>query len=105
MILTNTADVAGKEVQECLGLVKGSSIRAKHLGKDIMSFFRFLVGGELKEYAEMIDESRKAATEAMVKEAEKLGADAIVNIRFATSAVMQGAAEILIYGTAVKFKQ
>lgn len=104
MILTNTSDIAGREIQECLGLVKGSSIRAKHLGKDVLSFFRFLVGGELKEYAEMIDESRKIATTEMLREAEGLGADAIVNIRFATSAVMQGAAEILVYGTAVKIK-
>jgi uncharacterized protein YbjQ (UPF0145 family) len=104
MILTNTSNVTGKEIIETLGLVKGSTIRAKHLGKDIQSFFRMIVGGELKEYGEMIEESRKIATAIMVKEAKKLGANAVVNIRFATSAVMQGAAEILVYGTAVKLK-
>lgn len=104
MILTNTSDVAGREIIETLGLVKGSTIRAKNIGKDIMSGFRTLVGGELKEYAEMIDESRKIATAQMVKEAEKMGADAVVCVRFTTSAVMQGAAEILAYGTAVKLK-
>lgn len=102
MILTNTDFIAGKEIIETLGLVKGSTIRAKHIGKDITALFRNLVGGELKEYTEMIEEARKIATAHMVKDAEKLGADAIINIRFSTSAVMQGAAEILVYGTAVK---
>ncbi len=104
MILVNTSTIAGKEIDEALGIVKGSTIRAKHIGKDILSAFRQLVGGELKEYGEMIEEARKIATAKMVKEAEQLGADAVVNIRFSTSAVMQGAAEILIYGTAVKLK-
>lgn len=105
MILTNTNDIPGKEVIETLGLVKGSTIRAKNIGKDILAGFRHLVGGELKEYSEMLDEARKIATGKMVKEAEKLGANAIVNIRFSTSAVMQGAAEILVYGTAVRCKE
>ena len=104
MILVNTNEVAGKEIIESLGLVKGSTIRAKHIGKDIVSGFRQLVGGELKEYSEMIEEARKIATAKMVEEAKSLGADAVVNIRFSTSAVMQGAAEILVYGTAVKTK-
>lgn len=104
MILVNTSTVAQKEISETLGIVKGSTIRAKHIGKDILSGFRQLIGGELKEYSEMIDEARKIATSKMVKDAETLGADAIVNIRFSTSAVMQGAAEILVYGTAVKIK-
>ena len=104
MILINTSTVPGKEIGEVMGIVKGSTIRAKHIGKDILSAFRQLVGGELKEYGEMIEEARKIATSKMVKEAETLGADAVINIRFSTSAVMQGAAEILIYGTAVKFK-
>lgn len=104
MILVNTSEIAGKEIIETLGLVKGSTIRAKHIGQDIVSGFRHIIGGELKEYSEMIEEARKIATSIMVKDAESLGADAIVNIRFSTSAVMQGAAEILIYGTAVKLK-
>lgn len=104
MILVNTNNIADKEIVQSLGLVKGSTIRAKHIGKDIVSGFRQLVGGELKEYSEMIEEARKIATAKMVEEAELLGADAVINIRFSTSAVMQGAAEILVYGTAVKTK-
>ncbi len=88
-----------------MNLVKGSTIRAKHLGKDLLAGFRQIVGGELKEYSIMLDESRQISTGKMVAEAEKLGADAIINIRFATSNVMQGAAEILVYGTAVKLKK
>jgi len=103
-ILTNTSEIAGKEIVETLGIVKGSTIRAKHIGKDIASAFRQLVGGELKEYSEMLNEARQIATGKMVEEAEKLGADAVINIRFFTSAVMQGAAEILVYGTAVKLR-
>ncbi len=102
MILVNTNTIAGKEIIETLGLVKGSTIRAKHVGKDIVAGLRQLVGGELKEYTEMIDEARKIAMDRMVKEAQALGANAIVNIRFSTTAVMQGAAEIMAYGTAVK---
>lgn len=102
MILTNIDYVPGYEVTKSLDLVKGSTIRAKHVGKDILAAFRQIVGGELKEYGEMINESRQISTGKMVTEAEKLGADAVINIRFTTSTVMQGAAEILIYGTAVK---
>lgn len=102
MILTNIDYVPGYEVTESLALVKGSTIRAKHVGKDIVSVFRQIVGGELKEYSEMINESRQISTSKMVAEAENLGADAIINVRFTTSNVMQGAAEILAYGTAVK---
>jgi uncharacterized protein YbjQ (UPF0145 family) len=105
MILTNIDYVPGYEVIESLGLVKGSTIRAKHVGKDLLAVFRQVVGGELKEYSEMINESRQISTARMVAEAEKLGADAIINIRFATSNVMQGAAEILAYGTAVKLSK
>jgi len=104
MILTNTDNIPKKEITEVLGLVKGSTIRAKHIGKDIVSGFRMLVGGEMKEYADMLEEARSIALANMVRQAEGLGADAIVNIRFATSAIMQGAAEILVYGTAVKIK-
>lgn len=102
MILINTDNVPGKEITEALGLVKGSTIRAKHVGKDIVSGLRMLVGGEMKEYAEMLEEARSIALAKMTKQAESLGADAVINIRFSTSAVMQGAAEILAYGTAVK---
>lgn len=104
MILVNTSTIAGKEISETLGLVRGSTIRAKHIGKDIAAAFRQIVGGELKEYSKMLTEARQIATKQMVEEAESLGADAIINIRYSTSAVMQGAAEILVYGTAVKFK-
>ncbi|SCY93420.1 YbjQ family protein [Alkaliphilus peptidifermentans] len=104
MIIINTLEIPGREVTEVLGLVKGSTIRAKHIGKDIMAGLRHIVGGELSEYTQMLNEARDAALEMMSKEAQKLGADAVINVRFSTSAVMQGAAEILAYGTAVKLK-
>lgn len=104
MILVNSSSIANKEIVETLGLVKGSTIRAKHIGKDIVAGLRHIVGGELKEYTDMIDDARKIAINKMVKEAESLGADAIINIRFSTTAIMQGAAEIMAYGTAVKTK-
>lgn len=102
MILVNTDYITGKNF-EMLGLVKGSTIQSKNIGKDITQSFKTLVGGELKAYTQMMDEARALATRRMEEEAESLGADAIVNIRFASSAVMQGAAEIVAYGTAVKF--
>ena len=102
MILVNTDYISGKEF-EMLGLVKGSTIQSKHIGKDIAQSFKTLVGGELISYNEMMNEARALATKRMVLEAEELGADAIVNIRYASSAVMQGAAEVIAYGTAVKF--
>lgn len=102
MILVNTDFISGKEL-ETLGIVKGSTIRAKHLGQDILAGLKTIVGGELTGYGEMLDEARSIATRRMVDEAEGLGADAVVNIRYATSNVAQGAAEILVYGTAVKF--
>ena len=102
MILVNTDYISGKEL-EMLGLVKGSTIQTKHLGKDIGQSFKHLVGGELKAYNEMMNDARALATKRMVEEAEGLGADAVVNIRYASSAVMQGAAEVIAYGTAVKF--
>ena len=104
MIIVNTPDVPGKEVQQALGMVMGSTIRAKHIGKDILAGFRQIVGGELREYTEMLEEAREYAMKKMIDEAKKLGADGIINVRFSTSAVMQGAAEILAYGTAFKFK-
>ena len=103
MILVNTDYISGKDL-EMLGLVKGSTIQSKNLGKDISQAFKTLVGGELKAYNDMMNEARALATKRMVAEAEGLGADAIVNIRYASSAVMQGAAEVIAYGTAVKFR-
>lgn len=103
MILVNTDYISGKEL-EMLGLVKGSTIQSKNFGKDFTQAFKSLVGGELKAYTEMMNEARALATKRMVAEAEGLGAEAIVNIRYASSAVVQGAAEVIAYGTAVKFK-
>ena len=102
MILVNTDYISGKEL-EMLGIVKGSTIHSKHIGKDISQAFKTLVGGELKAYNEMMNEARAIATKRMVAEAEAMDADAIVNIRYASAAVMQGAAEVIAYGTAVKF--
>ena len=102
MILVNTDYISGKEL-EMLGLVKGSTIQSKNIGKDITTGLKTLVGGELDSYNQMMNEARALATKRMVKEAEELGADAIVNIRYASSAIMQGAAEVIAYGTAVKF--
>jgi len=104
MIVVNTDFVPGKEISEVLGLVKGYVIWAKHIGKDILAGFRQLVGGEIKEYTEMMSEAREIALRRMIQKAEELGADAVINVRFMTSMVMQGAAEILAYGTAVKLK-
>lgn len=103
MILVNTDYISGKEL-EMLGLVKGSTIQSKNVGKDIAQGFKTLVGGELKAYTEMMNEARALATKRMVGEAEMLGADAVVNVRYASAAVMQGAAEVMAYGTAVKFR-
>ena len=102
MILVNTDYISGKET-ETISIVKGSTIRAKHLGKDIMSGFKTIVGGEMTAYTDMLNEARAIATKRMVEEAQNLNADAVVNIRYATSNVMQGAAEVMVYGTAVKF--
>ena len=103
MILVNTEYISGREL-EMLGLVKGSTIQSKHIGKDILSSFKTLVGGELHAYNEMMNEARAIATKRMVMEAEGMGADAVINVRYASSAIMQGAAEVIAYGTAVKFK-
>ena len=104
MILVNTDYITGKEL-EMLGLVRGSTIQSKNIGKDITQSLKTLVGGELKAYNEMMNDARALATKRMVEDAEKLGADAVVNIRYASAAVMQGAAEVIAYGTAVKFIQ
>ncbi len=102
MILVNTDYISGKNL-EMLGLVKGSTIQSKNIGKDITQSFKTIVGGELGAYTEMMNDARALATKRMVAEAEALGADAGVNIRYASAAVMQGAAEVMAYGTAVKF--
>ena len=102
MLLVNTDYITGKEL-EMLGLVKGSTIQTRNVGRDITQGYKTLVGGELKAYTEMMNDARELATSRMVQEAEALGADAVVNIRFVSSSVMQGAAEVVAYGTAVKF--
>ena len=101
MILVNTELVPGYKVVETKGLVQGNTIRAKHVGRDIAAGFKNLVGGELKGYTELLTESRRQAIERMIGQAQQLGANAVVNVRFTTSAVTQGAAELYAYGTAV----
>lgn len=102
MIIVNTDFVSGRKI-ETLSLVKGSMIQSKHVGQDILAGLKTIVGGELRGYSDMIHEARSIATKRMVLEAEQLGADAVINVRYATSAIMQGAAEVMVYGTAVKF--
>jgi uncharacterized protein YbjQ (UPF0145 family) len=104
MITTNTENIPKKEIKEILGVVKGNTIRARHVGRDIMAGFKTIVGGEIKSYTEMISLARDEAISRMTAEAEKLGADAIVMVRFTTSDVMPQAAEVLAYGTAVKLE-
>ena len=102
MLLLNIDHIPGKEV-EPLGLVKGTVVQSKNFGKDFMAGMKTLVGGEIVSYTEMLTEARQIATKRMVDEADALGADAIINIRYGSSAVMQGAAEVIAYGTAVKY--
>lgn len=103
MVLVNTDYITGKEL-DMLGLVQGATIQSKHIGKDIGASFKGIVGGELSGYTEMMMEARNIATERMIEMAKSLQADAIINVRFTTSAVTPGAAEVMAYGTAVKFK-
>ncbi|MDI3502404.1 MAG: hypothetical protein PWR09_529 [Archaeoglobi archaeon] len=105
MIVTTTDFVPGYEVSEILGVVFGNTVRAKHIGKDITAALKNIVGGELKEYAEMLRDAREEAMNRMINEAKKLGADAVLNVRFTTSQTMTGAAELLAYGTAVKLRK
>lgn len=105
MLITTQDEFADKTIVETLGLVKGNTIRARHIGKDIMAGIRNLVGGEITEYTKMLAESREQSLDRMIKHAESIGADGIVCLRFTTSAVMQGSAELLAYGTGVKFKK
>ena len=102
MVLTNTEEVPCKSIREFYGVVSGSTVRAKHIGKDLLAGLKNLVGGELTGYTELLNEARKEALSRMIEEARGLGANAIVNVRFATSSVAQGAAEIFAYGTAVR---
>ena len=104
MIITNTEFVTGKEIKEILGLIKGNTVQAKSIGKDFKAGLRNIAGGEIKEYTDMLAESREVALKRMKDKAEKLDADAIINVRFMTSSIMGGAAEMLAYGTAVKLK-
>jgi len=104
VIVVTTDFVAGRTISETLGMARGSTIRAKHIGKDIMAGLRTLVGGEIKEYTEMLTESRNESVRRMEAHAEQLGAHAIVNVRFVTSQILGGAAELLAYGTAVKLE-
>lgn len=101
MIVTTTGDICGKRVIRTLGLVRGNTIRARHIGRDITASLRNLVGGEVSEYTKLFAEAREQAIDRMVEEAEGLGANAILAIRFSTSMVMAGAAELMVYGTAV----
>ena len=101
MILTNIEQVPGKRIVRHLGLVNGNTVQAKHIGRDIMAGFKNIVGGELKGYTELLTESRNTAIQRMVQEAEAIGANAVLNVRFSTSTITQGAAELMAYGTAV----
>lgn len=101
MILVNIDHIPGMKVEKVMGIVKGSTVHSKHIGKDIMAGLKTLVGGEIEEYSQMLDEARKVAISRMVKDAETQGANAILNIRFTSASVMQSAAEIMAFGTAV----
>jgi len=103
MIYVNTSEVAGKQIKESLGIVRGSTVRARNIGRDIFAGLKNIVGGEISEYTKLLADSREQAIKRMLEDANKIGADAVVNVRFTTSQVMQGAAEMLAYGTAVKF--
>ena len=104
MITTTTSTIPGKEVSEILGISRGSTVRARNIGRDIFAGLKNIVGGEISEYTRLQAESREQAFQRMIKDAESMGADAVINVRFTTAMVMQGAAEMLAYGTAVKLK-
>ena len=104
MQLTNIETVPGKKIVEHFGVVSGSTVRAKHIGRDLMASLKNMVGGELKAYTELLQDSRRQSTDRMIEQAEQLGANAIVNVRFATSSVAQGASELYVYGTAVRIE-
>ncbi len=102
MIISNTESIPGRSIVEFYGVVTGNTVRAKHVGRDIMAGLKNIVGGELKGYTELLQDSRKEATDRMIEQAQSMGANAVVNVRFATSSISQGAAELFAYGTAVK---
>jgi len=104
MIIVNTERIEGREISHSLGVARGSTVRARNIGRDIFAGLKNIVGGEIHEYTKLLADARESALERMVKDAERLGADAVVNVRFTTSGISQGAAEILAYGTAVKLK-
>ena len=104
MITTTTENIPNKEVYEILGIARGSTVRARNIGKDIFAAIKGVIGGEVSEYTKLQADSREQALQRMVQDAEKMGADAVINIRMTTSMVMQGASELLAYGTAVKLK-
>lgn len=101
MMLTTSSTIVGKRIVKTLGIVKGNTIRARHIGKDILALFKNIVGGEIEEYTKLMAESREQSIDRMISQAEKLGANAILDVRFSTSYIMGSAAEILVYGTAV----
>ena len=102
MDISNTESIPGRRIVEINGVVTGNTVRAKHIGRDIMAGLKNVVGGELKGYTELLQDSRKEATERMIEQAQSMGANAVVNVRFATSSISQGAAELFAYGTAVR---
>jgi uncharacterized protein YbjQ (UPF0145 family) len=102
MIVINTETLPGYEITQSLGIVQGNVVRAKHMGRDIAASFKNIVGGELRGYTELLTEARRDASTRMIAQAQELGADAVINVRFSTSAITQGAAELYVYGTAVK---
>ena len=104
MLVITSETPAGKEIIESLGIARGSTVRARHIGRDIFASLKNIIGGEISEYTKLLADSREEAIQRMVKDAESMGADAVINVRFTTSAVSQGAAEILAFGTAVKLK-
>ena len=104
MIVTTTESIPGNEIVEILGLSRGSTVRARNVGRDIFAALKNLIGGEINEYTKLQADSREQALQRMIKDAESLGADAVVNVRITTSMIMQGVAEIIAYGTAVKLK-
>lgn len=105
MLLSNLEIVPGKQIKQHLGLVQGSSVRAKHVGRDLMAGLKNIFGGELKGYTELLQESREEALQRMLKQADAIGANAVINIRFSTSSIAQGAAELFAYGTAVVLEE
>jgi uncharacterized protein YbjQ (UPF0145 family) len=104
MILSTTSEIAGKRTTEVLGIARGSTVRARNVGRDIVASLKGLIGGEISEYTRLLADARESALKRLIADAERMGADAVVNVRFTTSAVMQGAAEILAYGTAIKIE-